>query len=76
MKKQSNVIDMKKDQVQYMGKWFNKKTFRTFVYNHTGAQKLAENYEQYEDLITSGLWFDTKQAASTLKRKQKDDADS
>jgi hypothetical protein len=67
-----NVNETLKDQVQYLGRWFDKKHFRTFVYDESGKQTLAENYKQYQDLISSGIWFDVKPDASPPKRKQKD----
>lgn len=65
----------KDDQVFYNGRWTPKSLFRTFVYNSTG-QKLASTYNEYENMISSGLWFDTpelaKQASKT-KRKLSND---
>ena len=49
-------------QVCYNGRWVDKEFFRAFVYSTT-EQKLAESYKQYEDLISSGLWFDSKDKA-------------
>ncbi len=44
------------DQVLYNGRYFDRATFRTFVYNFEG-RKLAESYDEYEQLIASGLWY-------------------
>ena len=49
------------DQFYYNGRYVNTEHFRTFVYNKDG-EKLAENYQQYQDLISSGLWFSSKEA--------------
>ena len=73
MKQKKNVVA---DQVLYLGRWVDKKTFRAFVYNESD-QKLAKNYDEYSDLIQSGLWFSTKDAvisdngAIPLKRVRK-----
>jgi hypothetical protein len=58
------VTDMAKkkapvNQVFYNDRWVDKSTFRAFVY-HGEEQKLANSYEEYEKLITSGLWFSSK----------------
>ena len=54
-------------QVNYNGRWVDKEHFRAFVYNET-EQKLAESYKQYEDLIATGLWFDSKAQAIEAKK--------
>ena len=53
-----NQIKSKDDggQFEYLGKWVAKKHFCAFVYNATGKQ-LAKNYEEFEKLIGSGIWF-------------------
>lgn len=43
-------------QVEYQGRWVDKAHFRAFVYNEK-EQKLAGSHEEYEKLISSGLWF-------------------
>ncbi len=46
-------------QVFYNDRWVDIENFRVFVYNSDG-QKLAESYQEYENLIASGKWFSTK----------------
>ena len=58
-------------QFQYLGRWVDKKHFRAFVYSKDGKEKLASTYEEYEDLVTSGIWFATKDEASTKREKPK-----
>ena len=53
-------------QFEYMGRWVDKKHFRTFVYNEI-ENKLAESYEEYQKLISSGLWYDSHDAAISSK---------
>ncbi len=54
-------------QVQYNGRWIDKEHFRAFVYNGTD-KKLAESYKQYEDLIATGIWFDSTAKALEAKK--------
>ena len=73
---QSKVVNIKKeDQFEYLGRWVNKSTFRAFVYDREGNETLASSYENYEKLISSGIWFAVKPEVS-IKRKQKDGANS
>lgn len=48
-------------QVLYQGRWVARDHFRAFVYNAT-EQKLANSYQEYSELIESGLWFASKDA--------------
>lgn len=43
-------------QFLYNDRWVDKKHFRAFVYNGK-EQKLANSYDEFEKLISSGLWF-------------------
>lgn len=78
LKSQSNVNnpkhlkDIKDEQFLYLGRWVNKSTFRAFVYDKEGKQKLANSYDEFEKLTTSGIWFITKDDA-LQKRKLKND---
>ena len=56
-----------KPQVFYNDKWVDKDHFRAFVYS-TDKQKLANSYKEYEDLIASGLWFDSLAKAMEAKK--------
>lgn len=47
------------EQVNYLGRWVDKTTFRAYVYN-ADSEKLVNSYSEYEDLISSGLWFPEK----------------
>lgn len=72
MKKEKNINP--KDQFNYLGRWVDKSTFCAFVYDKNGQSKLAKNYDEFEDLTTSGIWYESKMAASIAnqKGKQKD----
>jgi hypothetical protein len=66
------VVKMHEDQVLYNDRWVDKKTFRVFVYDHFGKEKLAESYQEFEKLLATGCWFAKKPEASLkYNRKQK-----
>lgn len=50
-------------QVEYLGRWVDTLNFRAYVYNGSG-QKLANTYPEFQDLISSGIWFKTKEEAA------------
>lgn len=58
----------KEGQVEYRGRWVDRIHFRAFVYNQTG-EKLAENYHDYQKLISSGLWFNSKELVIAEKER-------
>lgn len=62
------------NQFNYLGRWVDKESFCAFVYDKNGQSKLAKNYDEYEDLTTSGVWFESQISASIAnqKGKQKD----
>ena len=62
------------DQFQYQGRWVDKANFRAFVYDRAGHQKLANSHADFESLISSGLWFASKDDASKVERKQKNES--
>ncbi len=47
--------DIMEEQVLYLGRWVSREHFKAFVYNSTG-QHLAKSYQEYSELISSGLW--------------------
>lgn len=59
-------------QILYMGRWVDKKNFRAFVYDTKGEQKLAENYEEFNELTSSGAWFESKEAVDKHKIESAD----
>ena len=58
-------------QFNYQGRWVDKEGFRAFVYDEKGREKLVNSYNEFEDAITSGIWFESKPVIP-LKRKPKD----
>ncbi len=53
-------------QVFYNDRWVDKDHFSAFVYKDS-EQKLVKSYNEYEKLIATGLWFDTKAKAMEVK---------
>ena len=45
------------DQFFYQDRWVDKAHFRAFVYGKNGEQKLANSYQEFETLTTTGIWF-------------------
>ena len=62
-------------QVFYNGKWIDKKYFRAYVYNELG-EKLANTYDEYGKLISSGLWVSEKKDLHLLKNKARKPKDA
>jgi len=50
------------NQFEYLGRWVDTKHFCAFVYSKDD-QKLAKNYQEFTDLIGSGLWFPSRESA-------------
>lgn len=50
----------KVDQFLYLGRWVDKAHFCAFVYDKQGNEQLANNYQQFESLTSSGIWFASK----------------
>jgi hypothetical protein len=64
----SRLKDKVKEQVFYNNRFVDKDTFRAFVYNKT-EQKLAKSYDEFEQLIATGLWFITKEEYEKNEQK-------
>lgn len=58
--KLKNIKDIHSGQFQYLDRWVDKKTFRAFVYDKNGNEKLADTYDEFLELTSSGIWFDKK----------------
>lgn len=69
---EKKVVKIRDDQASYLGRWVDKSSFRAFVYDEKGEQKLAESWNQFESLIASGIWYATKSDASRKTEKKKD----
>jgi len=72
-KKGIHVLDPHAGQFEYLGRWVDKKTFRTFVYDKDDMQKLANSYDEYQSLLASGLWFAVKPSEQKEAREIQED---
>ena len=69
--KKLEVVDEHAGQFQYQGRWVDKEHFRAFVYNDKDEQKLADNYLEFDAMISSGLWFSEKK--KEVKKDEKEE---
>jgi hypothetical protein len=53
-------------QFLYMGRLVNKRHFRAFVYGNEGV-RLAESHKEFEEMVGSGLWFESQEAYDAEK---------
>lgn len=58
--------DLHEGQFHYLGRWVDKHSFRAFVYDKNGNEKLADSYEEFRKLTTSGIWFESKLIAKEI----------
>jgi hypothetical protein len=47
--------------VRYLGRDVPKEGFRVFVYGPDDTQKLVNSWDEFQDVISSGIWFATKE---------------
>lgn len=47
----------KVETVVYNGKLVNKKEFRAYVYGFENKKKLVNHYDEFESMVSTGLWF-------------------
>ena len=52
-------VDMN-DLVDYQGRMVDKDTFAAFVYDKDGNEQLAKSWDEYQELITTGIWLSVK----------------
>lgn len=57
-------------QFNYLGRWVDKEHFRAFVYGLNDQKKLANSYDEYEKLISSGIWFDSIESVKKIESNQ------
>lgn len=50
------------DCVLYQGRMVPREHFRVFVYGANNQKRLASSWEEYEELVKTGLWFDSLDA--------------
>lgn len=66
---QSKKRNAESAQVEYLGRWVDRQHFTAFVYNQT-EQRLAKSYDEFSKLISSGVWFDSKESAQNSVMKE------
>lgn len=71
MKKPVIVNNNHDGQALYLDRWVDKATFRAFMYDENGNQKLANSWKEYESLLASGIWYATKPDPSLKVEKKK-----
>ena len=59
------------DHVLYLGKMVPKASFRAFVHNAKGEEKLANSWAEYQQLLDSCVWFAQKQDADAKAKDLK-----
>ena len=52
-------VDMN-DLVDYQGRMVDKDTFAAFVYDKDGNEQLAKSWDEYEELIATGIWLSVR----------------
>jgi len=57
--------------VIYLGRAVPRQHFRAYVYNVDGEKKLAESYDDFEKLVSSGLWFPEPVEQKPQKKRAK-----
>jgi hypothetical protein len=65
LKGQTMIVD---NQVLYLGRWVSREHFKAFVYNSTG-EKLANDYDEFSEMISSGTWFAEKSDIPALHKE-------
>lgn len=67
----NQIKNKKSEDILYLGRWVSKDNFRVFVYDIKGNQKLANSYNDYQNLMANGLWFSSKEEAANQKGNKK-----
>lgn len=59
------------EHVRYLNRMILKSGFRAFVYGFNDKTKLVNNWEEFEEAIQSGIWFDSIEKVLTKESKKK-----
>ena len=43
----------------YQGRMVAKDNFRAYIYGSDGSSKLVNSWQEFEDCISTGIWFDS-----------------
>lgn len=65
---------MKGETVLYNDRVVPKEGFRAFIYGFDGKTKLVNSWQEFENEVSSGLWFSSKdKVPEKVKQKKKGD---
>jgi len=56
--------------VSYCGRQVPKENFRVFVYSLNDEQKVVNSWDEYQEAISSGVWFPTKDFEEAPKKRK------
>ena len=62
---------MDNEHVLYLGRVVPKKNFRTYIYGTDGLSHLVNSWQEFEEHISTGVWFDTLEKSKGIKKKGK-----
>lgn len=57
--------------VLYNGRMVPKEGFRAYVFSFDGQKKIADSFEEFEELISSGVWFTHADKVPEIKKQKK-----
>lgn len=57
--------------VDFKGRLVDRDQFRAFIFNPKGERHLAESYDEYKEMVSTGLWFDSIVEAQKVRPKRK-----
>jgi hypothetical protein len=55
-------VEEKKEFVLYNGRTVPKDGFRVFIYGLNDTEKLVNSWDEFQQEVSSGLWFPTKES--------------
>ena len=59
------------EHVLYLGRMVPKAGFRTYIYGSGGLSTLVNSWQEFQDYIATGVWFDTVEKAQDKGIKKK-----
>lgn len=67
---------MKGETVLYDGRVVSKEGFRAFIYGMDGKTKLVNSWDEFQESMSSGLWFPSKDKIPKRKKKKIEEVDN
>ena len=59
---------MQKETVVYDGRIVPKEGFRVFIYSFDNQTKLVESWDEYQEHISSGIWYAKKNTPEMIRQ--------